>query len=282
MEREPLTQALIVVVLANVAVIGLALASFVRWRRSDGARPARAVGPGQADEHPATQRDDLDIVEADPDPPGQDGTDVDSEGPPLQSPEIDAALRRTNPDNRAAGERAGDRRRPAVDPQTGLPSGGMWAIWLDRHEAAFARYGRDMTIVVIELEGIDGLAERLGDEAADGLVNAYASFLRAQCRTADLLARTEWARFSAILPETSETQAESFVGRVRELSQDWLAGGALDLRPAIGYASPTAGGTLGEAVRVATELLYAERRRSRRRGARPLEGPGARPEGIQG
>ena len=164
-----------------------------------------------------------------------------------------------------------------VDPGTGLPTAAVWAAWLTYQDAAFARYGRDTTVFVVDLVGVDGLADRLGTEAVERMATAYASFLRTRCRAADVVTRTDRGRFHVLLPETTEVAAASLAERLREQSDAWLADGALAVRPAIGYASPATGGTLGDALRLATELLHAERRRTKRMSGRSAGSAGVEP-----
>ena len=126
--------------------------------------------------------------------------------------------------------------------------------------ARSARYHRDVTVIVAELDGLDALAARLGQDVADGLVKPVADALRRNARAADRIARIGHARFAAMLPETDEIGAINYIERVRSSCDMWLEAGALAVRLVIGWASP-ATGDLKAAAHLAEERMNAGRRR---------------------
>jgi diguanylate cyclase (GGDEF)-like protein len=148
---------------------------------------------------------------------------------------------------------------PHVDPHTGLELAATWSRWLREEDARIRRYRRPVTVVLVELEGLDRLAERLGQDAADRIVPPVAATLRRQAREADRVARLSGARFGILLPETGETQASTYVERVREACDRWLAAGAVALRLSIGWAEAYQGRSMDEAQQVAEDRLNAER-----------------------
>jgi diguanylate cyclase (GGDEF)-like protein len=181
------------------------------------------------------------------------------------------------------GSRAGDRptNQPVADPATGLASSRVWNEALRNEDGRFARYGRPVTLVVAELDGLGALASRLGQETADQLISPVAEAMRSNARASDVLARTGPGRFAALLPETDEIAAVNYVERVRSECNRWLEAGAVTVRLAVGWAQPVAGGRLADALRVADDRMNADRRhRDFRRGApcaTPLPGPPAMP-----
>jgi diguanylate cyclase (GGDEF)-like protein len=156
----------------------------------------------------------------------------------------------------------GPRRTDAVSGFALVPS---WSTWLAEEGARIERYGRRSTIVLVELPGIDRVAERLGQEAADRLIPPIATTLRREARAADCLARLGPARFGALLTETDEVQAINYVERVRAACDVWLESGAVALRLAIGWAEIAGNQPPDVAVAAAERRLNEERQRLRTR-----------------
>jgi diguanylate cyclase (GGDEF)-like protein len=158
------------------------------------------------------------------------------------------------------------------DPQTGLELAATWERWLAEEDARMKRYRRPATVVLVEIEGIDRLIERLGPPAADRLVPPVAATMRKYGREADRIARLDRARFGAILAETDEVAAINYVERVRTAADLWLAAGAVTLRLAIGWAEANGAFSIHDAARTAEERLNAERRKAAAAAGETLEG----------
>ena len=255
------------VVLALVVVfvaISFSLAS-VRRRRADSIQTAWATGdampPSAAVRAPLKDPD-----AAAPPPPGSatgpgvtwhNGTEWREGGAP-SAPWTDPYAGST-PIRLADGARPREARAPLDTPAA-------WHRAVDDEDARVRRYGRPATIVVIEVEGIDKLTERLGDDVGDRLLPAIAEAIRRETRGADRMAWLDRARFGVLLPETDEVAAVNFVERVRERCDLWLAAGAVSLRLVIGWASPAPEQRLADVVPIARRRLDEDRRV-------PAEGP---------
>ena len=137
-----------------------------------------------------------------------------------------------------------------------------WEVRLRSEDARLARYRRPASIVLVELDGMERLVQRLGADAAERLVPPVRQTLIRQARAADYVARIGVSRFGIILPETDEIQAINYVERVRADCDRWLAAGAVATRLAIGWASPSPGADLRTATRLAEDRLNADRRRA--------------------
>jgi diguanylate cyclase (GGDEF)-like protein len=168
-----------------------------------------------------------------------------------------------------------------TDALTGLLLPTEWNRIVADEDARIGRYGHGATIVIIELEGLDRLINVLGREAGDRVLPAVSDALSRNARGADHLARLGPARFGILLPETGEVEAVNYVERVRQVCDLWLESGAIALRLAIGWASPTNETTLNDALGLATERMYTELRRGARRSA-DLEPEDLPPHGIEG
>ena len=154
---------------------------------------------------------------------------------------------------------------PSSDALTGLLSSSRWVAVVADEDARIRRYRRAATIVMIELDGLDRLAARLGDAAGERLVPAVADTIRRLAREADFVARLGDGRFAVLLPETDEVQAINYVERVRRTCDLWLESGAVALRLAMGWASASGDDSLHDAGRVATERMFSEIHRNARR-----------------
>jgi diguanylate cyclase (GGDEF)-like protein len=162
-----------------------------------------------------------------------------------------------------------------ADALTGLLLPGEWNRILGDEDARVRRYGRQATIVIIEIDGLDRLTGALGMDAGDRITQAVADTLSRHARAADHLARLDAGRFGVLLPETGEVEAVNYVERVRSACDLWLESGAIALRLAIGWAAPRPNGTLADAMTAAEERIQVELRRSARPDA---EAPAPAPQ----
>jgi diguanylate cyclase (GGDEF)-like protein len=150
---------------------------------------------------------------------------------------------------------------PMADPGTGLDLAPSWSRWLQEEDSRVRRYRHPATIVLIEIDGLERLIDRLGADAADRLIPPVAATLRRYARETDRIARLGDRSFGVLLPETDEVQAINFVERVRTTCDLWLASGAVSLHLAMGWAEANAGRTIEVALGMAQDRLNTERRR---------------------
>jgi diguanylate cyclase (GGDEF)-like protein len=148
----------------------------------------------------------------------------------------------------------------AVDSLTGLEGPASWGRIIEIENARLLRYRRPVTVVMVEVEGLRRLAERLGDDPVDRLLPVIADALRREARATDWVARIGDGRFAAFLPETDEIQAINYVERIRLVCEPWLASAAVPLWLAIGWSAPTASSDLEFALLRAEERMHADRR----------------------
>ncbi len=144
------------------------------------------------------------------------------------------------------------------DQLTGLEGPDAWQQTLVAEVARSARYGRPMTVVVFEVEGVVELGEDLGEEAARHVLREAAQALRRASRSSDLLFRVGATRFSAVLAETDEVTAINYVERVREGLLPRLPMNGAGMRLSFGWASPARGESADALVRRADHRMIAE------------------------
>lgn len=148
-----------------------------------------------------------------------------------------------------------------ADPGTGPDLAASWTRWLLEEDSRVRRYRHPATIVLIEIDGLEQLIDRLGADAADRLIPPIAATLRRYARETDRIARLGDRGFGVLLAETDEVQAINFVERVRTTCDLWLASGAIALRLAMGWAEANPGRTIEVALGMAQDRLNVERRR---------------------
>ena len=111
-------------------------------------------------------------------------------------------------------------------PVTGLDGPVVFDGRIRDEDARFSRYRRPVSVVLIELDGLDRLGDLLGPDARTRILRPVGQSIRRQARATDYIARIGDGRFAALLPETDEVQAINFVERVRTECDRWLASGA--------------------------------------------------------
>jgi diguanylate cyclase (GGDEF)-like protein len=149
---------------------------------------------------------------------------------------------------------------PPTDPETGFDLPATWSRWLDEEDARIRRYRRSATVVLVEIEGLERVIERLGDEAASRLVTPVALNLSRHARETDRFARLAVGRFGVLLLETDEIQAINYVERIRNACDTWLEAGGVASRLSIGWAEANNSRSIDAAVQSADDRLNADRR----------------------
>jgi diguanylate cyclase (GGDEF)-like protein len=144
----------------------------------------------------------------------------------------------------------------------GLADPATWARALREESARVARFGRPVTVVMAELPQLEGVADRLGRDAADQVVSETARLLVTEGRAADRVAWLGGARFGVLLLETEEVRASGYVDRVRAAADGWLESAGLSVRLSLGWASPADGGDVMTAAASAQQRMRAVDRRS--------------------
>jgi diguanylate cyclase (GGDEF)-like protein len=168
------------------------------------------------------------------------------------------------------------RARVGLDMLTGLDDEATWDRRVADESARVRRYPRPVTIVRLELDGLERLTGLLGEEAGDRLLLAMADTLRRLARDTDHVARLGHGGFGVLMPETQEEAAVGYVERVSRACGLWLETGAIAVRLAIGWAATSGGIDLAEVQQLATERMHGGQwRDTRRAGTIAGEAPAA-------
>ncbi|HKS05314.1 MAG TPA: diguanylate cyclase [Gemmatimonadaceae bacterium] len=122
------------------------------------------------------------------------------------------------------GERDAAESMALLDRLTELPNRRHAEVSLEREFAAAER-GRELSVVMFDLDRFKQVNDLHGHAAGDQTLKAFANVLRANTRKSDLTARFGGEEFVAILPDTPSQHAVFFAQRVltriRELELPW-------------------------------------------------------------
>ena len=136
------------------------------------------------------------------------------------------------------------------DPETGLVGRDFWDSVVRVESARSARYGRSVTIVLLELVR--------GPDIDLQVVLRIAAVLRTATRASDYLARIGPMTFAVLMPETDEISAINLVERLRAACDDSLRALGSPARPAFGWAQASTSTRLEVAIEIAGSRLAHE------------------------
>ena len=117
------------------------------------------------------------------------------------------------------------------DSLTGLLNRRCFRAKLDRYVSFSARYGGQGAVMIIDIDGLKEVNDRLGHQPGDNLIRRVAEVLRERVRTTDIVARLSGDEFAILVPQTD-------TGGALQLGED--------LRAEVAEGFP-AGSELGEA-----------------------------------
>ena len=229
MDRIDLIEFLALALLINAAAILLVLRA--RWRpRSANDHPGStdaSPGPGPATVAP-------DTVAGPTDPPGA------VTGPINASPGVPPLVGVMEP---ASDDHA----------QWPAPAQLEWSDRIRIETARCQRYSRSAAIVAMRLDGIDAVAADAGPAVGAWLCTISTRTLHELARDSDLVQSDGHGRFRALLVETDEAGARSYVERVSRLLVPWPD----DPRPPVRLVAGWAGSWLHADLETADRLAQA-------------------------
>ena len=114
--------------------------------------------------------------------------------------------------------------RSVTDSLTGLSNRRHFIQRLDEELARAARYGNSLSLLVLDLDELKQVNDRLGHRAGDVALKLVADCLRESCRATELAVRSGGDEFAVLAPETSADQALDLAVRIQsEFSKKALA-----------------------------------------------------------
>jgi diguanylate cyclase (GGDEF)-like protein len=176
-------------------------------------------------------------------------------------------------------------RLSTIDPLTGLFNRGFFFAALEREIARSARSGRGFCLLMMDLDELKAINDRLGHFYGDRVLRAVGEIVTAGVRRIDTAARYGGDEYVVLLPETDPTGAFVLAEKIRlgvhEMSLE-LPDGAPRPSLSIGVVSfPDDGSTADELMISADGAMYTSKRAGKNRvtgvpvmADRPTPAPG--------
>ena len=176
-------------------------------------------------------------------------------------------------------------RLSTIDPLTGLFNRGFFFAALEREIARSARSGRGFCLLMMDLDELKAINDRLGHFHGDRVLRAVGEVVNESGRRIDTMARYGGDEFVVLLPETDPTGAFVLAEKIRLGVQDMtldLPEGAPRPSLSVGVVSyPDDGATADELMISADGAMYASKRGGKNR-VTGVNMPTDRPVAIDG
>ena len=159
------------------------------------------------------------------------------------------------------------------DELTGLPNQRAFRERLDREVRRAVRYGRPLSLVMLDIDHFKAINDTHGHPAGDRVLAAVARLLQGFVRGEELMARIGGEEFAWLLPEADVSRASLAAERAIELvSRDPLPGvGRVTVSAGVGELARA--GSAADMVECADRALYAAKAGGRNRvAATPADG----------
>lgn len=160
-------------------------------------------------------------------------------------------------------------RLSTIDPLTGLFNRGFFFAALEREIARSARSGRGFCLLMMDLDELKAINDRLGHFHGDRVLRSVGDVVTAGVRRIDTAARYGGDEFVVLLPETDPTGAYVLAEKVRIGVHDMgveLPEGAPRPSLSIGVVSyPDDGSTADELMISADRAMYTSKRAGKNR-----------------
>jgi len=161
----------------------------------------------------------------------------------------------------------------AADGLTGLPNHKQFQGRLEAEVARARRTGRDLSVIMVDLDDFRSVNNTHGHPTGDALLQAVAETLRQLTRLEDIPARYGGDEFAVILPDTAIAEGLLVADRIQvglaslRLKRDGLT---IGIGASLGVASlPLHAADRAALIEAADHAAYAAKRRGKHRVCRP-------------
>ena len=162
--------------------------------------------------------------------------------------------------------------RLTADPVTGLHTRAQLQLVLRQELLRSIRFGRPLSVLMIDLDGMKAVNDSLGHQAGDGYLRSVGQAIARNSRRSDFAARFGGDEFVVVLPETDRAGAEVIAGVLqRRLADVRIGRGSRELSgsASVGIATyPDVGITEAQLLAQADRAMYVEKLHRRRSPAR--------------
>jgi diguanylate cyclase (GGDEF)-like protein len=156
-------------------------------------------------------------------------------------------------------------RLAATDPLTGLYNRHKFDEAIEVEVERARRYGRPLSLIMIDLDGLKGINDRYGHPAGDKALKLVAEALRDHIRTVDLPARIGGDEFLVILPEADLEAATLIAQRIcSQLDGTYVQNETLSISAGVAQWS-SVNNTVDSFIEVVDQAMYQAKRAGGRR-----------------
>lgn len=152
----------------------------------------------------------------------------------------------------------------ALDQLTGLYNRRSGEQRLTEEMSRAVRHGRPLTLLLLDVDNLKRINDRLGHTAGDLLLKQFAERLQRAIRGSDLAARLGGDEFMVLLPECRAEEVRHVLLRLEHLQVNY-EGETIDCQFSRGWTDFRPGETATELLKRADEALYADKRAGKMR-----------------
>ena len=150
----------------------------------------------------------------------------------------------------------------ALDQLTGLYNRRSGEQRLAQEISRAQRHGRPLTVLLLDLNELKSINDRLGHAAGDLVIKGFAERLQRAIRGSDLAVRLGGDEFMALLPECRADEVKHVLGRVEGLEVEYQ-GEKIRCHFSSGFTDYKPGESAAEVLKRADDALYADKRSSK-------------------
>lgn len=140
--------------------------------------------------------------------------------------------------------------------------------FLDKEVARARRYGRNLSVMMLDLDHFKEINDRYGHLTGDVVLKEFAALIKPRIRREEIFARYGGEEFVAVLPETDISGAKEFAEALRRMVESHVIafeGQFIKVTVSIGIAQfdPTVHLTPEDLIKAADKNLYVAKNRGR-------------------